>query len=238
VHISGADLDALIDAVSVDETMCVLDAGCGAGHTGLALAPEAGSIVAYDLSSAMLAQVERLATTREITTLDRIQGDVEQLPFADNSFERVVTRYSAHHWPDPQAALHEFARVLKPGGLFVISDIIAPPDPAADTFLQTLEMLRDPSHVRDHSISQWETMLRTAGFTPQIIQKFYVDLNFGRWLARINTPDPLAVALRYLFSQAAEDIRLAFTLPETLPDDDDFGFRLPGAVIQGTPDAS
>ncbi|WP_435889727.1 class I SAM-dependent methyltransferase [Escherichia coli] len=44
------------------------------------------------------------------------QGYAESLPFADNAFDIVISRYSAHHWHDVGAALREVNRILKPGG--------------------------------------------------------------------------------------------------------------------------
>ena len=54
-------------------------------------------------------------------------------------------------------------RVLKPGGSLVVVDVVASESPLADTALQTLEMLRDPSHVRDYRVSEWLVMLADAG---------------------------------------------------------------------------
>src|ERR1041385_7908260 len=169
VHASGEDLNRMVQLAELTGVEQVLDAGCGAGHTALAFAPHVAHVVAYDLTASMLEQVERLATERHITNLTTRHGDVEALPFDDASFDVVVSRYSAHHWPHPARALAEFKRVLKSGGQFILSDIVAEEDPTLDTFLQAIELLRDPSHVRDHSISQWKTMFHKAGFTSEVL---------------------------------------------------------------------
>ena len=56
--------------------------------------------------------------------------------------------------------------MLAPGGRAVFMDVVAPERPVLDSFLQTLEMLRDPSHVRNYTVSEWTRFLAAAGFTP------------------------------------------------------------------------
>ncbi|MCU0513770.1 MAG: methyltransferase domain-containing protein [Anaerolineae bacterium] len=185
VHAAGVDLALMVQAARLAATDEVLDAGCGAGHTALAFAPHVAQVIACDLTPAMLEQVRRLAQEQGRHNIVTRQGDVEALPFDAASFDVVVSRYSAHHWARPQQALHEFARVLKPGGQFILSDVIAPEDYAADTFLQTIELLRDTSHVRDHTAAEWLARLAAAGFTAAVVAEFAIPLHFGQWLQRI-----------------------------------------------------
>ncbi len=205
----------------------ILDAGCGAGHTALAFASTALEVVAYDLTPSMLGQVDRLASERGITNVVTRQGDVEDLPFDDSSFDLVVSRYSAHHWPHPVSALQEFHRVLVPDGRFILSDIVAETAPVLDTFLQTIELLRDPSHVRDHSVVQWSNMLRDAGFDAEVIFKWDLPLDFDAWVARIATPQPNINMIKALFDGAPSEVRAAMSVQ------DDYTFTIPGAFLIG-----
>lgn len=227
VHAKGEDLPKLVEAAELTGQEHVLDAGCGAGHTALACAPHAAQVTACDFTPAMLEQVEKLAAERGITHLTTLQSDVEALQADDAQFDRVVSRYSAHHWPHPQAALHEFARVLKPGGTFVLSDIVAPDDPTQDTFLQTLELLRDPSHVRDHNIAQWKAMFHAAGFVPEVVFTWDVRLDFEDWVKRMATPTLHVSMLRVLYDGAPDSVREAFKI------EPDYTFTIPGALIRG-----
>ncbi len=194
VHAAGADLERMVALAALTGHEELLDAGCGAGHTAVALAPSARSVVAFDLSERMLAVTAQLAAERGLDNVATRQGDVEALPFPDASFDLVVSRYSAHHWPKPLAALHEIARVLKPGGRFLLDDIVSVDDYTVDTHLQTIELLRDPSHVRDHPPSEWLALLRAAGFAAEVDFAFPCRLNFADWTQRMATP-PAAVAL-------------------------------------------
>ena len=96
--------------VAAQPAQRALDAGCGAGHTAAAIAPYTAEVIAYDLTPSMLDQVAQLAAERGLNNIATQQGDVENLPFEDASFDLVTSRYSAHHWPHPATALSEFAR--------------------------------------------------------------------------------------------------------------------------------
>lgn len=231
VHAKGADLQTLLHAVELTETEVVLDAGCGAGHTALTVAPHAAEVIAYDLTAAMLKQVDQLAAARELTNITTLRGDVAELPFADASFDRVVSRFSAHHWTQPLVALREFKRVLKPEGFIVLTDVIALDDLTVDTYLQAIELLRDPSHVRDHTVAQWHALFTAAGFTPETVDQFDIPLPFVDWHTRMNTPAQYVTVLRDLFTKAPQTVRDQFKLPAEL--DADFTFTIYGAVIRG-----
>lgn len=234
VHANGDDLQTMVNLAHLNGEEWVLDAGCGAGHTALAFAPYVQRVIAYDLTAEMLKQVEQLATQRGVTNLSTRQGDVEELPFDAATFDIVVSRYSAHHWPDPKKALAEFVRVLKPGGQFILSDVVGYEEFAADSYLQTLEVLRDPSHVRDHRISEWERYMTAAGFQFEVSLNFDVVLQFRRWVTRMNTPELMVTALQQVFADASQDIRDTFKLEGNWQDDEDFSFVIPGAVLHGT----
>lgn len=236
VHATGRDLELLVEHAPTSPDTIVLDAGCGAGHTAMAFAPHVKRVIAYDFTASMLEQVETLAKERGITNIIIQEGDVEKLPFDDNSFDIVATRYSTHHWLHPEHALAEFNRVLKPDGTLMISDIMAREDYAQDTFLQTIELLRDPSHVRDYRISEWQYMLNEAGFKSEVLYTHNLELHFDRWTTRMATPTQNREMLKTLFNGASDDIKLGFELPSSI-DNDDFNFVIPGAVIRGLKDS-
>jgi len=226
VHARGEDLPEMVEQAQLSGRERVLDAGCGAGHTALAFAAKASEVVAIDLSAAMLTQCRELAAARGIKNVDFRVGDVEELAFADNSFDIVTSRYSAHHWPHPQQALHEFARVLKPSGQFILSDIVSFDDFTCDSYLQAIEVLRDPSHVRDHTEAQWLAMLQDAGFTARVVFRWDVWLDFADWVERMETPSTHVAALRALLDGAPHEVRDALRMEA------DHSFTVRGALLR------
>ena len=212
VHAQGADLDQLAAIIGQRPTARLLDLGCGGGHVGFRLSPQVGEVVSYDLSDQMLAVVAAEAARRGLANLSTRQGAAETLPFADASFDLVVSRYSAHHWGDFAAGLAQARRVLKPGGLAVFIDVAAPQPALLDTWLQSLELLRDPSHLRDYTVAEWERQTRQAGFRPGRPSLHKLRLDFTSWVGRINTPEIHIQALRSLQRLASAEVATHFAI--------------------------
>ncbi len=213
VHAQGEDLRDLATLVAGAAAGArVLDLGCGGGHAAFAVAPHVAEVVAYDLSVAMLDAVTAEAAARGIANLTTRQGPAEALPFADASFDVVITRFSAHHWADMPAGIAEARRVVKPGGRAAFIDIVAPPEPALDTFLQSVELLRDASHVRDYTVAQWSAVLDAAGFRITRTVRRRLRMEFASWIARMQTPPLRRDAIRSLQHGASAPIATYFEL--------------------------
>ncbi|HZT18153.1 MAG TPA: class I SAM-dependent methyltransferase [Dongiaceae bacterium] len=210
VHAAGADLDRIEALLRGAEEVRVLDLGCGGGHVSYRLAPHVREVVAYDLSAEMLAAVRDTAAERGLGNIVTQAGSVEAIPFPAASFDVVVSRYSAHHWRDFAQGLREARRVLKAGGRAVFADAVAPGTPLLDTFLQSIELLRDPSHVRNYTLKEWRAALTAAGFEAGTVTEHRVPLDFTTWIARMRTPALHAEAIRSLQSRMAEEVTRHF----------------------------
>ncbi|MDE2465549.1 MAG: methyltransferase domain-containing protein [Alphaproteobacteria bacterium] len=214
VHAQGEDLVALAHLAQGHPHARVLDLGCGGGHVSFRAAASVHEVVAYDLSADMLAVVSSAAQQRGIANITTQRGRVETLPFESKSFDIVLSRYSAHHWHDFAAGLKEAARVLKCGGTAGFVDVVSPGTALFDSFLQAIELMRDPSHVRDYSRAEWETALAAAGLTCEATQRFRVRLDFEEWVERMKTPAVQVDAIRTLQRAVSSDVRDYFQVAE------------------------
>jgi len=210
VHAAGADLERLAQLLAASSPGRVLDIGCGGGHAAYAAAPHAGQVLACDIAPEMLAAVTAEAARRGLGNILTQQAAAESLPFADASFDWVISRYSAHHWPKVCVAMAEARRVLKPGGQGLFMDVVAPANPLLDTWLQSLELLRDPGHLRNRSLEQWRQALEGAGFMVQEVIEERIAIDFASWIARMKTPAPLVAAIRYLQGIMPDEVRRHF----------------------------
>jgi SAM-dependent methyltransferase len=104
----------------------VLEVGCGPGHLSIRLARQHGlKVTGLDLDPAMIerarANAERVGDGDERRP-SFLVGDAASLPFADGSFDLVISTLSMHHWADPSAGLAEIGRVLRPGARALVWD--------------------------------------------------------------------------------------------------------------------
>ena len=113
-------------ATAMVRTGEVADLGCGPGYLAVELARAAPSlhVTGVDLSNEMVAEAERFAAQAGLSRRVAFRkGDVQRIPFPDASLDLVVSTLSLHHWSDPLPVLDEVARVLRPGGSFLIFDL-------------------------------------------------------------------------------------------------------------------
>lgn len=121
----------LVSRLDLVRTLSVLDVSTGTGLVAMDVARDAGcTVVGLDLSDRMLRYGRRnLEASRLDETVSLVRGAAERLPFPDRQFDAVVFTFLLRYVEDPQAALHEMARVLKPGGQMASLEFYVPRGP-------------------------------------------------------------------------------------------------------------
>ncbi|MBT2134680.1 methyltransferase domain-containing protein [Croceibacterium sp. LX-88] len=212
VHAGGEDLDALESAAEREQPVQAADLGSGGGHVAYRLARHAGSVTAIDLSAAMMDAVRDTARQRGLSNIETCVAAAENLPFGDAAFDLLGCRFSAHHWRDFDAGLREARRVLKPGATAIFIDVVSPGHPVFDTHLQAVELLRDPSHVRNYAEAEWTAALARAGFRVRNTQKRRLRMDYQSWVDRMRTPEQHRIAIRSLQQGASTDTATYFSI--------------------------
>ncbi len=120
--------DAIIKALQIEDTDAVLDIASGTGEPGLTIAGIAknGSVTALDISESMLETAKGKAAQQGIENFTIQQGDACEMPFADESFDKISCRMGFMFFPDMQLAANEMFRVLKQGGKMATSVWFSP----------------------------------------------------------------------------------------------------------------
>jgi SAM-dependent methyltransferase len=124
----------------------------------------------------------------------------------------VATRYSAHHWLDVPRALLEMRRVLRPAGHLLVLDLLGEDSPLVDTHFQALELIRDPSHVRDYTAAEWQGLLRAAGFRTQQFHTWPIRLEFQPWVERMAVPAERIALLKAMMAGAPQEVQAQLKL--------------------------
>jgi ubiquinone/menaquinone biosynthesis C-methylase UbiE len=116
------------DIVSYCPAGSILDIGTGPGRLLMKLYEQSSGlrVTGVDISSAMVAKARKNLEKDGLSELIEVQeGSADALPFADHSFDTIVSTGSIHHWKNPEAGLNEVYRVLKPGGYALMYDIVS-----------------------------------------------------------------------------------------------------------------
>ncbi len=175
-------LSNLAKRLALSSDQVVLDVAAGSGLVSLALAPGVKKIYAVDITEAMLEQGQILANKNQVSNIEFVLGSAEKLPFEKDTFDTVVTRYSFHHFFEPEAVLMEMKRVCKPGGSVVVMDLIAPENEAEAQNYNELERLRDRTHTTALSLTNLKALFTKMGMNISDTWEEYNEMDFLDWL--------------------------------------------------------
>jgi ubiquinone/menaquinone biosynthesis C-methylase UbiE len=169
----GLNLILKLSGPKHDDT--VLDVTRGPGLVSCEFAKIVGHVAGIDLPPAMIEQAKRLQKEKDLRNIDWRIGDVYDLPFEDNSFSLVLTRYSLHHMINPKAVIKEMSRVCKPEGRILIVDVTPPED--KKKAYNHAEKLRDPSHTEALTLIELQDMVETIGLCNIRIESQDLEMN-------------------------------------------------------------
>jgi ubiquinone/menaquinone biosynthesis C-methylase UbiE len=204
----------------------VLDIATGTGFTALSFAPLVAEVVGLDVSEGMLAKAREQARAAGLSNVSFETGAAESIPFPDAQFDIVTCRVAPHHFLSVPAFLTEANRVLRPGGRLLIADTTVPDNaPEVDAWQNRAERLRDQSHVRNYSPSEWRTFVNAAAFNIEDLATLdeSASMNLDDWLAKSGCTGESAAEVRRMFAEASEAVRRAFAIAPL--DGGETGFR-------------
>jgi ubiquinone/menaquinone biosynthesis C-methylase UbiE len=191
----------------LEPDMIVLDVACGAGHVAEQLAPHVRQVVGVDLTPALLELGAERLREAGITNVLLQESNAAELPFLDASFDLVVCRGAMHHFLHPEQPIAEMARVCRPEGRVVVSDMVATSAEARERFDQVHCNL-DPSHARTLLEAELADLLRsTVG-----------PIAYGE------TTDPFKIPVEHILTEAADRDAVTSALRAELAGGDTTGF--------------
>eukprot|EP01084_Bolivina_argentea_P024344 45377_1 len=205
-------LQPLIDSAKIihstldnAEQCNILDIACGPGLISLECAQQlvpCKKIIGIDITTDMLNIAKSHATNNgfkiganDDCILDYIHGNVEELPFENNTFDIVITRWTFHHFNQLDKILKEIYRVLnEENGTLVFMELNAPNEPVKlEKIYNAIETIRDPTHTWAYTKYGWMQKLIDAGFKEQKIKTykefFGPSRDFMKWITQTSASE-------------------------------------------------
>ncbi len=190
--------------VPVGASDAVLDVAGGTGALGRRLAERAAFALIVDLTPEMLAAGAGAARRAGCENVVFLEGDAAELPFAEEQFDLVVTRFAFHHLPHPGRAAGEMRRVCKPGGRVVVIDMVSEPGAGGDRHNE-LERMRDPSHARALQEQELIEALADAGIAAETVGERTQRMSAVPWLDQAKPAQELRASVLAALQAEIED---------------------------------
>ena len=153
----------------------VLDAGSGRGIFHLLENPSKSKVTCLDLS------FHDFHPRQGLHQVYYAEGSLFRLPFPDNTFNMVFSGEVIEHLPDPEAVLTHFRKILKPGGILILTT------PNSDRLINRVRGFRAPlsrEHISEYGKKEWETILHSTGFQKIAVKGIYLELMLSFWRGR------------------------------------------------------
>jgi ubiquinone/menaquinone biosynthesis C-methylase UbiE len=184
-HSDALDRLLQISRVQADDT--VLDIACGSGIVACAFATQASHVTGIDITAAMIAEAKKTQQQKGLSNMQWQIGEVTSLPYDNESFSIVVSRFGFHHFQEPAAVLAEMTRVCQPGGRVLVVDV-ALPAAKVDAY-NRMEKLRDPSHTAALTQNHFLELFNQAGLQPVEFESYRMAIELEE---QLNASFPLA----------------------------------------------
>jgi ubiquinone/menaquinone biosynthesis C-methylase UbiE len=215
--------------IHANENDTVLDVASGTGSLAVEFAKICRHVTGIDITPAMIKQAKILQEMNMLNNINWDTGDItRKLPYTSNSFSIVISKFSFHHLLDPLSVLIEMNRVCTIGGKIVIVDPTPPPKKA--NLYNQLEHLRDPSHVKALTISEFDNLFRNAGIP--ILERGFYRMKIGlEDQLQTSFPDPINIEkIRRMLVDATKNDTLGL---ESYFEGNEIYFSYPNSIFVG-----
>jgi len=206
-------LSRIVAAGEFRATDRVLDLGTGTGIVAHAVAPLVAQVVGVDLSHDMLRQAMAGRLTNEVFE----EGDARHLHYPDAWFDKVVARMVFHHlMPDPVVAMRECHRVLKPGGLMILSEGVPPDARVKEWYTRMFALKEERLTFLEADLHE---LLELGGFALSRSERLVTpQVSIGNWLRSSGLPTEVQAQIHQMHLDLDSDGKRAYNLTVTADD--------------------
>lgn len=164
-HSDAAQLAWMLSALAPEGDQAILDLGTGNGYVATAIAREQPRcrVIGVDVATQAIDRNREQAREQGLSNVEFISYDGVTLPFCDDYFDAVVSRYVFHHLPRPEVSLAELRRTMRAGSRLVLADAIRHEADDLD-FINRFQALKRDGHIRMHRRADLIDLIRRQGF--------------------------------------------------------------------------
>ncbi len=198
----------LLKFANLPKNLRIMDLGTGTGRLALLLAEEGASeVVGVDISPAMLEVAEYLRLSSASPAASRVSfrlASAQRMPFRGESFDAIICRLVLDHSHKPEHIVQELARLLKPGGILILADLLGADDSVKRATQNTIEARRNPSHAAALSAEQYRKLVTTAklAIESEAVAVFEQDLE--EWLTDLQSNPATRAVVREMMEAGLE----------------------------------
>jgi len=171
-HMDSIQLLIELSKVSLSDT--ILDVACGPGLVTCEFAKFCHSAKGIDITPAMISQASKRQQESSLSNVSWDIGKAYPLPYDNDTFSLVITRYSMHHFLNPEQVIAEMIRVCKPKGRVLVADVAMDSDKSAA--YDTLEIMRDPSHTHALTKDEFANLIIESGLADCCMTTYDVEI--------------------------------------------------------------
>ena len=190
----------IVELLPLQPSDSILEVASGTCVCARALAPYVAQVTCLDATAEMLEIGRAEAARQGLSNLSFLEGYAEQLPFADESFDLVITRLSFHHFTSVELPFREMHRVLKRDGKLVIIDMEAAEE-ALRAREDQIETLRDFSHVKNLSKEEFLALYARHNCELLYSESTAIPVSLTAWMALTQTPVSVQKEIRRLMEE-------------------------------------
>ncbi|MEZ4735259.1 MAG: methyltransferase domain-containing protein [Caldilineaceae bacterium] len=198
----------LLKFANLPKNLRVMDLGTGTGRLALLLAEEGASeVVGVDISPAMLEMAEYLRLSSAIPAASRVSfrlAAAQRMPFRSESFDAVICRLVLNHTHKPEHIVQELTRLLKPGGILILAELLGADDSVKRATQNTIEARRNASHVAALSAEQYRKLVIGARLVIEAETVAVFEQDLEEWLTDLQSNPATRSVVREMMEAGLE----------------------------------